>query len=1270
VERERPLLAHVETCPACQAILDELTAECALGSRSAAAGDSVSPPGEPSAEADTFWRGLKALFPERPTPTFSGSAGGRIGGGTSEAGAAALPERLGRYELLEEIGRGGMGAVLRGHDPSLGRDLAVKVLLPDLQHDPHVLSRFTEEAQIGGQLQHPGIVPVHDVGRLDDGRPFFAMKLVQGRTLADLFHERASPSDNLPHILGIFEAVCQTVAFAHSRRVIHRDLKPLNIMVGAFGEVQVMDWGLAKVLRAPLTPSLSQGQRSAPGDPLPSGVAAKQAEGEPSARTQPGSVLGTPAYMAPEQASGEVARLDQRCDVFGLGAILCELLTGKPPYWGNGEIEVLSRAAHADLGEAFARLDACGASPELIRLAKSSLAAHVADRPRDAGVLAAELAAYRESMEARLRQAELAQAEARARAAEERKRRRLTLGLTASVLLTLVVAGGGWLWIAHERAESERQERELHAGLTREAEVALTRASSLRSQAQAEGAPGKWAEARAQARRAQTLLERLPGQSALSERVSSLLRELDDEDADHRLLARVEEIRLLEAEMAPQDDAIGNPRTVPGYQEALAQWGMPVGTPPGEAGARIRRRPEEVRARLVATLDEWLFLLPANKGEEAKWLAAVLAKADPDPWRQQLRSARRQRERARLEQLAAAPALLSQPPQTLLMLSEGLRDCEAQLLSLDVLRRAQALYPDDFWINCKLGYQIWSQKSPADSVRFFTVCAALRPRAPLTHINLGAALVQAGDLDGGIAALRHALTLPPETMVAHANLGMALMKKGDTPGALKALRRALELRPDPNAVWDIHSEMGAARMRLGDGEGAIAAFRKAVVQQRGSARAYVNLGGALRNQGQLPEALAVYRHCWKAVDPGDADSREVAARKIRETQRLIELDGKLADFLKGAEKPASSEEQLELAELCRVKQRYADATRFYAGAFAREGLANDPTSGRRFEAARCAALAAGGVGPDAPKLEAERARLRQQALAWLEADRDAWVRRHDSGSVEKRREMADALYKWQQHRDLAGIRDKASLEKLSLAERARWQRLWADVETLTRGTLPGLLARAQVHAALREWDEAARAYRRAVEIGGTDHGHVAFEYAAVLVLVGDRPGYARHCARLVERCGKAPGLRRFLVARACTLAPDAAREAARAARLADEELQASRTAFWALTQRAALHYRAGRFAEAVPLLEQSLKANSRPGAAVLSWLWLALTYQKLGKTAEARDWLDRASRWLDQYDKGLPPRAEETLGLHLHNWLEAHVLRREAEALLRPAEKR
>src|SRR6516225_4615743 len=162
--------------------------------------------------------------------------------------AMPSPEQTGdRYQLQGEIARRRMGAVLRGRDVDLGRDLAVKVLLEKYVERPEVARRFIEEAQIGGQLQHPGVVPVYDIGRFGD-RPFFTMKLVEGQTLAAILGHREQPTDDQPRLLNIALQVAQALAYAHAKGVIHRDLKPANIMVGAFGEVQVMDWGLAKVL--------------------------------------------------------------------------------------------------------------------------------------------------------------------------------------------------------------------------------------------------------------------------------------------------------------------------------------------------------------------------------------------------------------------------------------------------------------------------------------------------------------------------------------------------------------------------------------------------------------------------------------------------------------------------------------------------------------------------------------------------------------------------------------------------------------------------------------------------------------------------------------------------------------------------------------------------------------------------------------------------------------------------------------------------------------
>jgi eukaryotic-like serine/threonine-protein kinase len=201
----------------------------------------------------------------------------------------SLSQAIGRYRLQSRIGGGGMGDVFRGRDTDLGREIAFKVLRDEHREHPDLARRFVEEAQIGGQLVHPGIVPIYELGSLADYRPFFTMKQVKGRTLHELLAARRTAAEDLPRYLSIFEQVCQTVAYAHARGVIHRDLKPANVMVGSFGEVQVMDWGLAKVLPRG---DEANGEKAG-SEPAASVIRTVRSTSEADASLA-GSVLGTP----------------------------------------------------------------------------------------------------------------------------------------------------------------------------------------------------------------------------------------------------------------------------------------------------------------------------------------------------------------------------------------------------------------------------------------------------------------------------------------------------------------------------------------------------------------------------------------------------------------------------------------------------------------------------------------------------------------------------------------------------------------------------------------------------------------------------------------------------------------------------------------------------------------------------------------------------------------------------------------------------------------
>ena len=415
----------------------------------------------------------------------------------------AAPSLPARYRPVERVGVGGIGQVWRVGDANLGRDLAVKLLRRDRRTPEHA-ARLAREALLTGRLQHPGVPPVVEQGVTADGGPFFAMKLVGGRTLRDLLKEseRASAGASAPRapdarLVTIFRQVCDAVGYAHSQGVIHRDLKPSNVMVGGHGEVQVMDWGMARLIRgevagaaeestflamsAPtppaspppaspsplggaadatvLTPAASAGGTAPPPPPgtaAPSGDTDAEAPtvtpgagstvpDDPLATmTRAGVGMGTPAYMAPEQARGEP--VDARADVFGLGAVLCTVLTGKAPFAGGDAVDAFKKAAAADLADALARLEECGADDELKALCRRCLAPTPAARPADGTAVADAVRAYEDGVRDRLRRTELAAAAAEVRAAEEKKRRRVWAGAAALALLLLATLGGAAWW--------------------------------------------------------------------------------------------------------------------------------------------------------------------------------------------------------------------------------------------------------------------------------------------------------------------------------------------------------------------------------------------------------------------------------------------------------------------------------------------------------------------------------------------------------------------------------------------------------------------------------------------------------------------------------------------------------------------------------------------------------------------------------------------------------------------------------------------------------
>jgi tetratricopeptide (TPR) repeat protein len=849
-----------------------------------------------------------------------------------DRGAPPPPEpppvsHFGNYAALEQVGQGGRGSVYRVSDPELNRPLAVKVLRHELREEPDAVRRFLEEAQVMGQLQHPGIVPVHAVGQLADGRPYFVMKLVQGRTLGQLLAARPAPAHDLPRFLVIFEQVCQAVAYAHSRGVIHRDLKPANVMVGAFAEVQVMDWGLAKVLEAD---GACQGHpHREPGALAPSGrdtvrTVRTEATGLSSAD---GLVVGTFPYIAPEQAQGRVEELDSRADVFGLGAILCTVLTGLPPYAGGSAGELHRRAAAGDLADAFARLDRCGADAELIALAKDCLAPERERRPRDAGAVAERLATYLAEVQERLRRAEVEKATAQARAEEarataraERRARRLTVGLAVAVLAVVVALTVGGLWLQRQQAEEARQAE----ALRRDVGAALGQAIRLRQGAHFE-------ESRELLEQAQKRLG-TDGPSDLREQVdqaladTGLARRLDA--ARHRAMTEVELVTIglagAEKEYAAafKNAGLGHEKE---YAAALKEAGLgQEGETPEVVAARVRT--SGMRAEVVAALDDWASI--SEDGPRRAWLLAVARAADPDPERDRLRQPKLWRDRAALARLAGEARVAELSPQLGAALGRALVASGGDPIPL--MRKAQAQHPGDYWLNFGLAWSLSRAKKLDEAIGYYRAALALRPTAAV-HQNLGNALRAKGRLDAAASHYKAALRINPKFDAARNNLGGILYTKGKLDAAISQFQEALRINRK-NAI--AHYHLGLALHSKGRLDAAVSHYKAALRINPKLAIAHANLGKILGKKGQLDGAISHYKAALR-IDSENAKVHHILGNALYAKGRLDDAIGHYQGALRIDRKYAHAHTDLGLA-------LYAKGKLDEAVAHLKEALRLDP----------------------------------------------------------------------------------------------------------------------------------------------------------------------------------------------------------------------------------------------------------------------------------------------------------------------------------------
>jgi tetratricopeptide (TPR) repeat protein len=799
---------------------------------------------------------------------------GDAGATRAVAAEPARPDRIGPYAVTGLLGRGGTSVVWKGVDPQLGREIAIKVL--DARHAPggELARRFLDEARRCSRLEHPGVVPIHAAGELEDGRPWFTMRVVDGETLAARLGARGDPAERQQHFLELLARVCDTVAFAHARGVVHGDLKPANVMVGAYGQVHVLDWGFSRLLGAP----------------------AERTGG-----------AGTPAFMAPEQAAAGGA-IDARTDVFGLGGILCVILTGEPPLTGGSRSELRVRAARGSLEPARERLLACGADPELVQLALACLDPAPAARPADAAAVGARLSSWRVSLERRSRELELAAARARVEAREQRRIRVRTVALAALA----VASAGVFAWM---RIDGQARRYEARTAVLQ----AVERARGRHAGASLAGDERiRWlGEAAFAAQQARTFAGTL-GDPQLQRETDELARRCEaDRDAAVADAAMVHWLEDFPSHLDLTADELDT-----NFAARFRAYGVDVATLPADAAA-AELAGRAIAPALARALDDWGAVRRQRQGAAgADWrrFHELALAIDRDAARSTVRRAVLADDRAALLRLADDTAVAGAGGDTLDLLANALDRAGARAAAIRVWQRANEREPGNVRVIHSLAvHHFGATDCPpwGEMVRLFTAGVALRPHSAHLWTDLAHTLVGAGDVAAAEAALRRAVDLDPTDERAHASL-IDLLRCRCRPAEALADSAGIAARADDGAAWRVHGDaqlaeghveaataayrravvraptaahherLAQALLALGDAGGAEAACRAALAGEPGHAGAQLHLGLALRGLGRFEDAVDALDRgrelggdAWAARARGWLDETERAAALAR-----------------------------------------------------------------------------------------------------------------------------------------------------------------------------------------------------------------------------------------------------------------------------------------------------------------------------------------------------------------------------------------------------